>query len=683
MVVSERPAWCRALSIAAVAGASIMMVEVAAGRLISRFLGQSLYTWTSVIGVVLAGLSLGNYLGGRAADRVAPSRLLMTLLWLAALGCWSIPPLNEWVGRREVLLQFSWPARIFLHTACVFFLPSALLGGIGPVTARLALEAGRRPGHALGAVYAAGALGSIAGTFLAGYWLIAAVGTSRLIVLVGVGLAAMAVVARFARVHLALMLVVAGASCAMALVPHPAVVKVAERLGWRESLGSRILFRKESHYQMITVKQMSDNLAHRGLYLDKMLHSEAVVGEPTRLLYRYAWVYEALLDRAFPPPAPIRALVIGGGAYTFPAYLAATRRGSYVAVAEIDPEVTEAAKQYFGFEPKDNIEVYHADARNVVADLLRQRAERGEKPAFDCIFGDTFNDYSVPYHLVTTEFTKQLADLLSERGFYLLNMIDRFDSGLFLGAVVNTFRAVFPEVRVFFCHANLAARGTYVVVGAKRSLDTVGLAEQIRRKHPEFYGFELDNRPLDELLARVGSAVLTDNHAPVENLLAPVVARDSPEGIDIVWVKRGLHEARGGRIAEAARWFQKAVDVNEACVSAWYNLGVARMQAGDANGALEAFNKALWWDPGYVDARNNRAVLFAQAGRLADARADIEEVLRLKPDSAIAHNNFGELLIAGGDVTGAVTHFRRAIELDPAFERARANLRRFESDRVR
>ncbi|MFA5251569.1 MAG: fused MFS/spermidine synthase, partial [Phycisphaerae bacterium] len=49
--------------------ACIMVLELVAGRLIARHLGSSLYTWTSVIGVVLAGITIGNYLGGRIADR--------------------------------------------------------------------------------------------------------------------------------------------------------------------------------------------------------------------------------------------------------------------------------------------------------------------------------------------------------------------------------------------------------------------------------------------------------------------------------------------------------------------------------------------------------------------------------------------------------------------------------------
>jgi tetratricopeptide (TPR) repeat protein/MFS family permease len=664
-----------AVLVAAVAGAGIMMVEIAAGRLISRFLGQSLYTWTSVIGVVLAGLSLGNYIGGRAADRFDPARLLAVLLWLAAWGCFLVPPLNQFAGRWLGAMDWSWPTRIFLHTATAFLLPSALLGCIGPVAARWALGSGRATGRTLGVVYAAGSLGSIVGTFLAGYWLLAAVGTTPLILLVGLVFVVMAVGAHRSARSAAAGLALAALAAGLAFAPVEPIEFWAARWGWRDRPPADAVFWRESHYQLVSVRTKSDDPTHRGMYLDKMLHSEARVGRPEELLYRYAWVYEAVMNRRHPPPRPVRVFVIGGGGYTFPMYVSVTRPGSDIAVAEIDPVVTEAAMQAFGFIPTNDISVNHADSRNVVDDWLRQR-RRGERIEFDYILGDTFNDYSVPFHLTTVEFTRALAELLAPDGVYMLNMIDRYDSGLFLGAIVSTFRKVFPDVRVFFCHANLAARGTYVVVAGKQRLVLDGLSEQIRAKRPAFRGFELAPEQVEEVVRRARGLVLTDDRAPVENLLARVVALDRAENMEARYLQRGLAEAERGHLDRAIRWLREALAVNEAYAPAWYNLGVALMNQGDMDGALQAFGMAIHIEPGYVDARNNAAVILARAGYLAEAREQLEEVLRFQPDSAIAHNNLGELLAAFGERAAAREHFERAVVLDPAFARARENLAR-------
>ena len=85
--IEETPAGLRLpwlILIVFVSSTCIMVLELVAGRIIAPYVGVSLYTWTSVIGVVLAGMSLGNYLGGGLADRWASPRLLGILVF-----CWA------------------------------------------------------------------------------------------------------------------------------------------------------------------------------------------------------------------------------------------------------------------------------------------------------------------------------------------------------------------------------------------------------------------------------------------------------------------------------------------------------------------------------------------------------------------------------------------------------------------
>jgi MFS family permease len=159
----------------------VMVIELVAGRIIARFLGSSLYTWTSIIGVVLAGITIGNYVGGRLADRFKPVKTLAILFALCAVACLVIIGLNTLIGSWTWLWQLNWPARILLHVTVVFLLPSAFLGTISPVVAKMALEKGLPTGHTIGDVYAWGAAGSIAGTFATGYYLIALMGTISII----------------------------------------------------------------------------------------------------------------------------------------------------------------------------------------------------------------------------------------------------------------------------------------------------------------------------------------------------------------------------------------------------------------------------------------------------------------------------------------------------------------------
>ncbi len=159
----------------------IMVLELVASRLIARHLGSSLYTWTAVIGVVLAGITIGNYLGGRLADRFQARKTLAILFILSSVACVVIIILNNTVGGWIWLWHFSWPARTFIHV-CLLFLPaSILLGTISPVVAKMALDQGLSKGRTVGDIYAWGAAGSIAGTFAAGYYLIAAMGTIAIV----------------------------------------------------------------------------------------------------------------------------------------------------------------------------------------------------------------------------------------------------------------------------------------------------------------------------------------------------------------------------------------------------------------------------------------------------------------------------------------------------------------------
>ena len=68
--MQPRPGLADLAVLAFVASLVFMSLEMVAGRLVTRHLGSSIYGWTSVIGVLLAGLSFGNFLGGKIADFV-------------------------------------------------------------------------------------------------------------------------------------------------------------------------------------------------------------------------------------------------------------------------------------------------------------------------------------------------------------------------------------------------------------------------------------------------------------------------------------------------------------------------------------------------------------------------------------------------------------------------------------
>ncbi len=177
----------------------IMVLELVAGRVITPYVGTSLYTWTSIIGIVLAGIAVGNYFGGRLADRFATSRtrakrVLAILFILAGVIAAGIGFYNSFFGTMPFLKNLDEPRlRIALHVTLVFFLPCFVIGHISPVVAKSALDLGLLVGRTMGSVYAWGVVGSIIGTFMTGFFFVAVMKTSTIILSVAALLVAMGV----------------------------------------------------------------------------------------------------------------------------------------------------------------------------------------------------------------------------------------------------------------------------------------------------------------------------------------------------------------------------------------------------------------------------------------------------------------------------------------------------------
>jgi spermidine synthase/Tfp pilus assembly protein PilF/MFS family permease len=666
-------AWLMPVAAVFIANGAVMAAEMVAGRMLARHFGQSLYTWTSVIGVVLAGMSLGSYAGGLLADRRPNARLLAALFALAALSVASIMPLREVLAGIFVLQGFSWPAQILIHTTALFFLPSALLGAIAPVATRRAVRDNpAAAGRLVGIVYAAIAAGSIAGTFLAGFYLIAAFGTKAVLwgvagTLIATGLA----VGRGGAVATAAFAAYA-ALLGATLLPNPTARTFVERLGFREATPPGAVYTDESQYAYIRVLAPPNNPNVRQLYLDRLLHSEIDLANPLRLCYDYEMVYAGVLDKHFGPERPLRALVIGGGGYSFPRYLEASRPGSAIEVAEIDPAVTEAAHAACGLPRDTRIKTWNMDARNRIADLIEARRNRAAAPAFDCIFGDSVNDLAVPYHLTTLEFTRHVEELLAPDGIYLLNIIELIESGRFLGALVETCRRVFPHVYVLDTGRPANVRDTFILVCAKRPLDLADVPARIRRIH-DYTGGLLAPARIEELRIRTGRRVLTDDHAPVENLLAPVVNtwRMDPGEYHL---DRARQLLAADRLQAATEHARRALATRPDWIDARRVLASGLLRQGNLDGAAEQLRRAGESPEAGPEVFIELGEVLERSGSPVEALAAFQRAVALGPRSSEAHERLGRVQLERRDLSAAVATLRRAVELDPSSTAARYNL---------
>jgi spermidine synthase len=481
-----------------------LILEILAARILAPHIGVSVYTWTSIIGVILAGISIGNWLGGVVADRRASRRTLGVVLLLGAAATVIIPVMANWTPDRVGSLPIL--VRIVLLTLTLFFVPATVLAMVSPIVIRLTLRDLSKTGSVAGRIYAISTAGAIAGTFLTGFVLVQSFGSRPTVY----GLAAALVVLGV----LAGRLWRPGAAGAAALVLLGCAGAFAAS---RDPLAS--LCQRESSYFCIRVVELErDGRQVRELVLDQLVHSYVVIEDPTHLEYGYQKVFSELIEAHTAVSPGFRALFIGGGGYELPRYLEALYPESVIEVIEIDPEVTAVAHAQLGLRPDTRVATVNEDARMSVAEL--------PVGAYDIVVGDAFNDVSVPWHLTTREFNEQVKSLLrAGEGMYAVNVIDAPVPGTFLRAMVNTLLETWPRVYVLNQTGSLDfdQRSTTVVVATDLELDE----NYIRLRYAQARTGTPVTRivPAVEVQAWLDSGnrvVLRDDFAPVDNYLAPL-----------------------------------------------------------------------------------------------------------------------------------------------------------------
>ncbi|MXY21073.1 MAG: hypothetical protein F4Y49_07025 [Dehalococcoidia bacterium] len=485
------------------ASACTLIIEIVAGRILAPTIGVSLYTWTSIIGIVLAGISLGNYLGGRIADRYPHPKTLGIILLASGVSSIAILPIDTFAS--DAFLGLPIIPRIVLLTTTLFIVPAVILGMVSPVVIKLRLSDLNQTGNIVGKIYAISTAGSILGTFLTGFVLVQLLGTRLVILIVSLILVAMAVIfgnlTRAWKINAALGI--------LALVVLAAGV-------WTDSLDNDCV--RESNYYCIKVRARDiGDREVRILYLDALLHSYVDIKDPLFLHYSYEKVFGDVASEVAHRNPNMDSLFIGGGGYTMPRFLEVMFPSVSVEVVEIDPEVTEVATEYLALPLNTSIITYTEDARTKLQEL--------PKGKYEFIVGDAFNDVSVPYHLTTLEFNEMVYGLLAEDGVYAINIVDKMHSGRFLRSVVATLQQTFPYVYVMRDNTSWESddRYTFVVTASRRPIEVQELASANRDlDRGAIVTHFMPDAEFARWLDGGRFSILTDDFVPVDGMLAPL-----------------------------------------------------------------------------------------------------------------------------------------------------------------
>ncbi len=243
----------------------------------------------------------------------------------------------------------------------------------------------------------------------------------------------------------------------------------------------------------------------RTLVLDRVRNSYVDLDDPAYLEFRYIRLFADIIN-AESPPGPLHVVSIGGGGFTMPGYLNATRPGTTNVVLEIDGPLVDIGTNELALT--DEVEVVIEDARISLQDLPDNRA--------DVVIGDAFSGASVPWHLTTVEFSREIRRVLTRDGVYTMNVID-YGSRRFARAAAATLEEVFDHVALFAPRTYIDGPngGNYILVASESPIDLVAVERVIQSRGGVEQG--IGGKALDDFID--GAKPLTDDFAPVDQIV--------------------------------------------------------------------------------------------------------------------------------------------------------------------
>ena len=495
-----------------ITGACVLIIEVVAVRILSPYYGNTIFTVSSVISVILAALSVGYYAGGKFADRHPSLRWFFRIILVSGLvllafhflGIIILPILS---------MSLSFTIGPLVSSLFLFLPPALLLGALSPYAVKL--QSVQFPeqgvGSVAGKIFFWSTLGSIIGSLLAGFILIPHFGIDHIIIATGIVLCILGFIPLaifgFDKNHLFLSL-------------FAGVFLTAITLFAVQQMRGDVLYSKDGVYEKITIYDgtyagrparffQQDRSGSGAMFLDS--------DDPTDLVYDYTKYYSVY--KVFKPDVQ-NALVMGGGAYSIPKVLLAELPNAAVDVSEIEPSLFNLAKEYFGVKDNSRLQNYIEDGRRLLRDSDKK---------YDLIFSDVYYSlFSIPAHFTTQEFFTIAKERLADNGVFIANLIgdlSRQQPSLVMSEI-KTFQSVFPNSYFFAVESpEKTTLQNIILVGytGSKKID-LSAAALLQNTNPIIRS--LQNKAIDvDKFDLSPYQILTDNFSPVEYLTAKVLQR--------------------------------------------------------------------------------------------------------------------------------------------------------------
>ena len=481
-------------------GFATMALELMGSRLLAPYLGTSIYVWTSLIGVILGTLSAGYWFGGFLADKEPAIRVFSRILFLAGLWVAFVAFSCDLmlIGVQKITTNI--PCSALLATLILFGVPSLLLGMVLPYSVRLKTTSLDKSGTTVGTLYALSTLGSLLGTFVTGFYLFAFINNMTALLIIAAMLLSLSILSSRGFLNRAI----------KTTLTLCFIFAITQSESFSEIVKGRDFVDVNTPYNRVWIfkaSQANTGYPIRVMQVNDENDSAMFIGRQG-LVFDYTKYFR--LAKHFSPSFK-SALMIGGGAYSYPKDFLDQYPAAHMDVVEIDPAVTRLAEKYFEVKRNPRMRIIHDDARH----FLNQTSGQ-----YDVLFVDAFRSFSLPYQLTTKEATQKMYRALNPTGVVLANLVSSIegDSGEFLRAELATYRAVFSQVYLF----------------PVEEPDNGGKVQNIlliALKSPKPVKFYSEETELDNYLHHVwykdvpnDRPPLEDNYAPVDRYIVKILA---------------------------------------------------------------------------------------------------------------------------------------------------------------
>lgn len=492
-----------------------MAVELGASRLLAPYFSSSQIVWTIIIGTIMIAMALGNYFGGKSADKDPEpdklyKRILLSAVWIAA-----IPFIGKIVilGISAVLVVtvstnfLIWAA--FLACMVIFVYPLFLLGTVTPSLVKYTTDSLEDNGRTVGTLGAFNTVGSIIGTFAPTFITIPTVGTAVTFLIFSGILLMLGLVYFFSckRGYIRI------AICTVLFIVFCITGTVLGFAFWERSL----TYEGESVYNYLQVKEDDKQAALSTNVLFGIQSIYMKDGGLTGLYYDTAMA--APLMSEGDDITKKNMLILGMGTGTYAKQCKAYFPGIKVEGVEIDDKITDLAHKYFDLD--DDIKVTTYDGRAFLNSLKGANRKSSDSAVkYDVIMVDAYQDITIPFQMSTVEFFTLVKNSLAPDGVMVVNMNMHSDKkGSINECLCDTIASVFSNVYT------VKVDGT-----TNRELfasDLSGMPDRLYSASQKLEDNDL-KALMEDIYMRMkryegGENILTDDKAPVELLGMQVI----------------------------------------------------------------------------------------------------------------------------------------------------------------